>query len=93
LRNGQELAVLAVNTCCDSVPAIVQLQNMEDGAYTVEVYRCDLVANNIVYRHGKGDGTLALTKTAARTAEHGVLRHVETLDRDSFVLLRIRKDI
>jgi len=91
LRNGAELQVLMVNTYCDSVPAAARLEGLEDGQYTVDVYRCDLFANNIVYKRGKGDGTLKMTATVEYTVQDGKLRHVETLDRDGFVLLRITR--
>ena len=90
LKNDSALQVLIANPYCDSVPAKLQLEGLANGSYTVEVYRCDLFANNTVYKRGKGDGTLTLTDSAEYTAENGTLCHVETLDRDAFVLLKIR---
>ena len=89
-QDGDEIQLLTVNTCPDSVPCIEEITGLIDGMYQVDAYRCNLFANNCVYKNGKGDGTLALTETKELAAENGTLRFVEVLDRDCFVLVRIR---
>lgn len=91
VEGEQSIDVIIVNPHCDSVPAQLELNGLVDGSYRVDTYLCDLFENNIVYKRGLGDGTLKLTKTTDRTAEGGLLRHKQTLDRDCFVLLRIFK--
>ena len=85
------LQVLAVNETSDSAPCVLEISGLADGEYEVEAYRCNLFANNVVYHKGKGDGTLAVTETLTLTAENGVLRHIELMDRDCFALLKLRK--
>ena len=90
--NGDGYDVVVVNVCPDSIPCLCTLEGLEDGSYTVEAYRCNLFSNNVVYKHGTGNGKLMLTETLEATCENGKLTTVETLDRDCFALLRIRKN-
>lgn len=91
VRDGEELAVLMVNTGFNSCPGIYELEGLEDGTYRVEVLGCDLVRNNIVYKRGKGTGELLVNKTLEVACENGRLTVVETFDRDCFALLRLRR--
>ena len=91
VADGDEYAVLMVNTSCNSVPALYELEGLEDGQYLAETYLCDLFENNVVYKRGLGDGTLKVIKSRPVACENGKLFVRETLDRDSFALLRIRK--
>ncbi len=91
VKDGGAYAVLMVNTGCDSVPALYELEGLEDGEYLVETYLCDLFENNVVYKRGRGDGSLQVTKSRTVPCEDGRLFVREILDRDSFALLRIRK--
>ena len=90
--NGDGYDVVVVNVCPDSIPCLCTLEGLEDGSYTVEAYRCNLFSNNVVYKNGNGNGSLELTETLEVTCENGKLTTVETLDRDCFALLRIRKN-
>ena len=89
-REGQEYQVLAVNTSCDSLPCTLELIGLQDGSYIADLYRCNLFTNNIVYKNGKADGTLAITATTELAVQNGKVSFVETMDRDCFVLARIR---
>ena len=89
VRSEKELWVLAVNNFSDSLPAHIQVEGLEDGTYQVQSYRCNLFANNVVYKHGHGDGQLTVTAEEEVLSEGGCLALTETLDRDCFVLCRI----
>ena len=90
-EDGGQLSVIGVNTSYESVPAFFELTGLTDGEYRVDCYRCDLFNNNIVYHKGRGDGTLAVSETLALPAENGMLKHMELLDKDCFVMLKIKK--
>ena len=91
VKDGEEYAVLMVNTSCESVPGLYELAGLEDGEYLVDTYLCDIFENNVVYKRGLGDGTLKVIKSRSVKCENGCLFVRETFDRDSFALLRIRK--
>lgn len=91
-EDAGKLSLLAVNNSADTVAGQVEVNGLADGQYRVEVYRCNLIDNNIVYSRGQGDGTLALTGELLLTAENGKLCHTEIMDRDCFFLLRITKE-
>lgn len=91
VKDGDEIAALMVNNGCNSVPGILELEGLEDGVYTLDLYLCDLFQNNIVYARGKGDGTLKLTRSVELTAVDGRLQFAEALDRDCFYLARVHK--
>lgn len=86
-----EIGVVAVNTSYESVPAFLEVEGLADGEYRAEIYRCNLFENNIVYRKGRGDGTLAMTRSLTLTAENGRLSHMELLDKDCFVMVKLHK--
>lgn len=90
VKNDEGMEVLMVNTYCESRPGILEVAGLPDGSYRIDAYRCNLLANNIVYKRGTGTGDLALTESVTADSKNGLLCHVETLDRDCFSLLRIR---
>ena len=90
-KDEATLQALAVNQTSDSVPCIVEFDGLADGQYRAEIYRCDLFANNVVYRHGHGDGTLAVTDTQLLTTQNGKLSYTAVLDRDCFVLVKLTR--
>lgn len=89
VKNGDEVAVLATNPTVDSMPLFLELTGLADGDYRVEVYSCNLVANNIVYKNGKGTGKLTMSTETVATAQNGVLKLTELYDKDCFSLTRI----
>ncbi len=89
VKNEKYMDVLMVNTSCDSVPAIAEIEGLAAGEYQVDTYLCDLFENNIIYHRGRGDGTLKVTKSRPVAVENGKLKVCEILDRDSFAMLRI----
>lgn len=89
VRDGDAYAVLCVNPTGETVPCLVELSGLTAGEYSVEIYRCNFKDNNCVT--GVGNGTLQKSAEAQYTAEEGSIRHVETLEKDNFVLLRIRR--
>ena len=82
-------AVLTTNPTTESMPLFLEFSGLADGQYRVEVYGCNLVSNNIVYKNGKGTGKLTMTQEAFVTAENGVLKLQELYDKDCFSLTRI----
>jgi len=91
VANDDGIEVLLVNTSANSTPCGCTLEGLEDGRYSIEAYRCNLFANNVVYKHGHGSGALELTEKLEVCCNGGKLTTVEIFDRDSFALLRIRK--
>lgn len=91
VENDGEYAVLCTNPTDDSMPCFVELTGLDDGDYLVQSYSCNLLKNNIVYKNGKGDGTLKMSAETVCTAENGVLRTMELYDKNCFSLTRIRK--
>lgn len=89
VKNGDEVAVLATNPTVDSMPLFLELTGLTDGDYRVEVYSCNLVANNIVYKNGKGTGKLTMSTETVATAQNGVLKLTELYDKDCFSLTRV----
>lgn len=85
------VGLIAVNTSYESVPALLEVEGLADGEYRAEIYSCNLFENNIVYRKGRGDGTLAMTRSLTLTAENGRLSHMELLDKDCFVMVKLHK--
>lgn len=72
---------------CDSVPGIHEIHGLSDGTYQLELFPVNGMDNNAVCKCGKPD--VREIKTAK--ASNGTLRFMELLDKDSFVLTRIRK--
>lgn len=91
VADGDEVFVLCVNTSPDSDPAYITIEGIENGTYQVDSYICDLWENNVVYKRGLGDGTLKVIKKRQAEVTDGVLTDRTTLDRNSFVLVKIKK--
>lgn len=89
VKNEKELCVLAVNPTGETVPGILAVNGLSDGNYAAEAYRCNLIDNNVVYRRGKGDGSLQKTADLELLCKEGTLRHTEILEPNAFVLIRI----
>ena len=86
---GEELAVLAVNPTCDSVPCITEVFGLDEGKYRLEFYRVNSVDNNVVNKCGKGTGVLMMTEEKELETADGALRFTEILDKDSYVFVKI----
>lgn len=82
-------AVLATNPTTESMPLFLEFEGLADGQYRVEVYSCNLLQNNLVYKNGKGTGKLTLSKETVTTAKNGTLKLQELYDKDCFSLTRI----
>ena len=91
VEQAGEYTVLCTNPTDDSMPCIIELTGLEDGEYAIEVCSCNLTENNIVYKNGKGDGTLRLSARKTATAQNGTLQTMELYDKDCFSLTRFRK--
>jgi hypothetical protein len=91
VENEGEYAVLCTNPTPESMPCFIELTGLEDGEYTAEIYSCNLLSNNIVYKNGKGTGKLEKTGEMTVTAQNGILQTMELYDKDCFSLTRIRK--
>lgn len=89
VRNGEEVAVLATNPTTESMPCIVELNGLKDGDYRVEVYSCNLLQNNTVYKNGKGTGKLEKSDEKILTVQNGTLQTMELYDKDCFSLFRM----
>ena len=87
VRNDQELAILSVNPTYDSVPGIHEIHGLSDGTYQLELFPVNGTDNNAVCKCGKPD----VREIKTTKASNGTLRFMEILDKDSFVLTRIRK--
>lgn len=90
-KNETEIAVLCVNTSADTDAAYVTIEGLQEGTYQVDSYICDEYENNIVYKRGLGDGTLKVIIQETKETAEGKITVRRTLDRNSFVLLKIRK--
>lgn len=82
-------AVLAANPTTESMPLFLELAGLADGDYRVEVYSCNLLQNNLVYKNGKGTGKLEKSGEKIITAQNGTLLTMELYDKDCFSLTRI----
>lgn len=89
VRNGEEYQVLCINPTGENIPCIAEISGLPDGEYTMDIYRCNYKDNNCVT--GIGNGTLQKTAEAQYTAVDGSFRHLEVMERDNFVLLKIRR--
>ena len=88
-KDGETVAVLATNPTTESMPLFLEFNGLADGDYRVEVYSCNLVANNLVYKHGKGTGKLKVTEEKTATCVDGKLKLTELYDKHCFSLTRI----
>lgn len=84
-------AVLCTNPTTESMPCFIELEGLENGEYTVEVYSCNLLENNIISKNGKGDGALRCSSVKTITVENGRAQTMELYDKDCFSLTRFKK--
>lgn len=89
VKNAKYMDVLAVNTSCDSIPLCFEVKGLPDKEYRVDLYPCNHIINNIVYKRGTGDGTLKPSESKTVTVCGGGFRLTHVTDRDCFAMLRI----
>ena len=88
-RAGDGYWVLTTNPTTESMPRLLELEGLAEGAYRVATYSLNLVENNLTNKNGKGTGKLAITKEQILETEGGVLKLSELYDKDCFSLVHI----
>ena len=87
VADGEALWAVAVNPTDRPEPVELVFEGVEDGEYSIDLWRCNAVDNNAVT--GKGDGTLKLSASDTVRADGGRAVFRDFLPNDGFTQYRL----